>query len=215
MEVLFSSMLATFIIGLSFGAGACMFTCIPTLGVMLLAQDIGAKETSLQTLRFNLGRMSAYALLAAVSGMLGASLVQQLDMSHANLIFAAMLLFSASLLWQKGKVAGCSSSIGHKKRFRAGLFGMGFGMGLRPCAPLAGVMAASALTGSGAYGLLLGLSFGAGAIVIPQLVFGYGLGRAGAEMRSQLRDKQQLLARTGASVLVVVGVGVGMGWLSL
>ncbi len=214
MEVLFSSMLATFIIGLSFGAGACMFTCIPTLGVMLLAQDIDAKETSLQTLRFNIGRMSAYALLAAVSGLLGASLVGFLDLNYANLIFAAMLLFSAILLWRKGKVVGCSS-MGQKKRFRAGLLGMGFAMGLRPCAPLAGVMAASALTGSASYGLLLGLSFGAGAIVIPQLVFGYGLGSAGKELRSQLRDKQQQLARIGASVLAIVGVGVGGGWISL
>jgi len=214
VEVLFSAMLATFIIGLSFGAGACMFTCIPTLGVMLLAQDIGAKEISLQTLRFNLGRMSAYALLAAVSGLVGASLVGLLDMSYANLIFAAMLLGSAVLLWRKGKVAGCSSSK-QTKRLRAGLFGMGFAMGLRPCAPLAGVMAASATTGSGAYGLLLGLSFGAGAIVIPQLVFGYGLGKAGSEIRSQLRGRQQQLARIGASVLAFVGISVGMGWLSL
>ena len=213
MEVLLSAMLTTFIIGLSFGAGACMFTCIPTLGVMLLAQDIGAKETSLQTLRFNLGRMSAYALLAAVSGLVGASLVGLLNMSHANLIFAAMLLGSAVLLWRKGRVAGCSS--GKQKQIRAGLFGIGFAMGLRPCAPLAGVMAASAATGSGVYGLLLGLSFGAGAIVIPQLVFGYGLGRAGSEIRSQLRGRQQQLSRIGASVLAFVGISVGMGWLSL
>ncbi|PJA31562.1 MAG: hypothetical protein CO187_08785 [Zetaproteobacteria bacterium CG_4_9_14_3_um_filter_53_7] len=214
MEILFSSMLATFIIGLSFGAGACMFTCIPTLGVMLLSQDIGARETALQTLRFNLGRISAYTLLASVSGLVGASLVGLLDISHANLIFAAMLLFSAALLWHKGRVAGCSST-GQKKRLRAGLFGMGFAMGLRPCAPLAGVMAASAATGSAAYGLLLGLSFGAGAIVVPQLVFGIGLGRAGHEIRSQLRGRQQQLARIGASVLACVGIGVGMGWISL
>ncbi|OIO71559.1 MAG: hypothetical protein AUJ57_07065 [Zetaproteobacteria bacterium CG1_02_53_45] len=213
MEVLLSSMLATFIIGLSFGAGACMFTCIPTLGVMLLAQDIGARETSLQTLRFNLGRMSAYALLTAVSGLIGASLVGLLEVSHANYIFAAMLLFSGVLLWRKGKVAGCST--GYKKQLRAGLFGIGFAMGLRPCVPLAGVMAASAATGSAAFGLLLGLSFGAGAIIIPQLVFGYGLGRAGSEIRSQLRGRQQQLARVGASVLAFVGIGVGMGWISL
>ena len=213
MEVLFSAMLTTFIIGLSFGAGACMFTCIPTLGVMLLAQDIGARETSLQTLRFNLGRMAAYALLAAVSGLVGASLVGLLDMSHANYIFAAMLLGSAVLLWRKGRVAGGAS---HKqKQIRAGLFGIGFAMGLRPCAPLAGVMAASAATGSAAYGLLLGLSFGAGAIVIPQLVFGYGLGRAGSEIRSQLQGRQQQLSRIGAGVLGSVGIAVGMGWLSL
>ncbi|OIO72177.1 MAG: hypothetical protein COZ00_01865 [Zetaproteobacteria bacterium CG_4_10_14_0_8_um_filter_49_80] len=213
MEVLFSSMLATFIIGLSFGAGACMFTCIPTLGVMLLAQDIGAKETALQTLRFNLGRMSAYMLLTATSGFIGASLVGMLKVSHANYIFAVMLFISAILLWYKGKVSACSTA--RNKQLRAGLFGIGFSLGLRPCAPLAGVMAASGVTGSALYGLLLGLSFGAGAIVIPQLVFGYGLGRAGAEIRSQLRGRQQQLARTGASILACVGVGVGMGWITL
>lgn len=213
MEILLSAMLTTFIIGLSFGAGACMFTCIPTLAVMLLAQDIGARETSLQTWRFNAGRMSAYALLASVSGLVGASLVGLLDMSYANYIFAAMLLGSAVLLWRKGRVVGCAS---HKqKQLRAGLFGMGFAMGLRPCAPLAGVMAAAATTGSGVYGMLLGLSFGVGAIIVPQLVFGYGLGRAGGEMRSQLRGRQQQLARIGASVLAFVGAGVGMGWISL
>jgi sulfite exporter TauE/SafE len=213
MEIFLSSMLATFIIGLSFGASACLFTCIPTLGVVLLSQNIGAKETSLQTWRFNAGRMSAYALLTSVSGFVGASLVGLLEIGHANLIFAAMLLFSAALLWRTGKVTGCSST--QSKQTRAGLFGIGFAMGLRPCAPLAGVIAASAVTGSATYGLLLGLSFGAGAIIVPQLVFGYGLGRAGSEIRSQFMGRQQQLARVGASVLGFVGVGVGMGWVSL
>ncbi len=213
MEILFSSMVATFVIGLSFGAGACMFTCIPTLGVMLLAQDIDAKEVSRQTWRFNAGRMSAYALLASVSGLAGASLVGLLDVAHANWIFAAMLLFSATVLWRKGRVAGCSGGAG--KQVRAGLFGMGFAMGLRPCAPLAGVMAASAATGSVTSGLLLGLSFGAGAIVVPQIVFGVGMGMAGSEIRSQLVGRQQQLARAGSSVLAAVGIGVGMGWVSL
>ena len=213
MEILFSSMVATFVIGLSFGAGACMFTCIPTLGVMLLSQDIDAKEVARQTWRFNAGRMSAYALLTSISGLVGASLVGLLDIAHANWIFAAMLLFSAVVLWRKGKVVGCSG--GARQQVRAGLFGMGFAMGLRPCAPLAGVMAASAATGSLASGLLLGFSFGAGAVVVPQIVFGIGLGKAGSEIRSQLVGRQQQLARIGSSVLALVGVGVGMGWVSL
>ena len=85
MELLFSSIVATFVIGLSFGAGACMFTCIPTLGVMLLSQDIDAKEVARQTWRFNAGRMSAYSLLASVSGFVGASLVGLLDVAHPPL----------------------------------------------------------------------------------------------------------------------------------
>ena len=213
MELLLSSMLATFIIGLSFGAGACMFTCIPTLGVMLLSQDINAKEVARQTWRFNAGRMSAYALLTSVSGLAGASLVGLLDAYYANWIFAAMLLFSAVVLWRQGRVAGCSA--GARKQVRAGLFGIGFVMGLRPCAPLAGVMAASAATGSLTSGLLLGSSFGAGAVIVPQIVFGIGLGKAGSEIRSQFIGRQQQLAKVGSSVLVIVSVGVGMGWVSL
>ncbi len=213
MELLLSSMLATFIIGLSFGAGACMFTCIPTLGVMLLAQDIDAKEVAHQTWRFNAGRMSAYTALAAISGLLGASLTGLLNMAYANWIFAVMLLVSAVILWRKGRVAGCSGGAG--KEVRAGLFGMGLAMGLRPCAPLAGVMAAAAATGSVSSGVLLGLSFGAGAIIVPQVVFGIGMGMAGREIRSQLVGRQQQLARVGSSILAVVGVGVGMGWVSL
>ena len=215
MELLFSSMLATFVIGLSFGAGACMFTCIPTLGVMLLSQNLGPKETMVQTWRFNAGRLSAYGLLTAVSGWIGASLAGQLNMSQVNILFGAMLLVSAIMLWRKGKASNCGGS-GKQKRFiRAGAFGIGFGMGLRPCAPLAAVMAAAATTGSAFTGLLLGISFGLGAIIVPQLVFGYGLGHAGKTIRTQLQGRQEQLARTGASVLAFVGVSVAMGWLSL
>jgi len=213
MEVVISSMLATFMIGLSFGAGACMFTCIPTLGVMLMSQDLSPKETALQTWRFNVGRMSAYALLAAVSGFIGASLVGLLEAGQANIIFAVMMLFSAAILWRKGKQGLCTG--GQRKYLRAGLFGMGFSMGLRPCVPLAAVMTTAATTGSATTGLLLGLSFGFGAILIPQLLFGFGLGHAGKEIRSQLRGSQQLLSRVGATVIAFVGVGVGMGWVAL
>lgn len=213
MELLLSSMGATFVIGLSFGAGACMFTCIPTLGVALLAQQLTPGETMLQTWRFNLGRICAYALLAGGSGLLGASFEALLRDAPVNLIFAVLLIGSAVVLWRTGAASGCSS---HTARpMRGGLFGIGFGMGLRPCAPLTGVLVAAAATGSLSYGLLLGISFGLGAVVVPQLVFGLGLGRAGAEIRSQLRGKQQLLARSGAVILAMVGGGVGMGVIAL
>ncbi len=217
MEVVISSMIATFMIGLSFGAGACMFTCIPTLGVMLLSQQLTPKETALQTWRFNAGRLSAYALLATGSGLIGASLVGLLEAGQANVIFAVMMLFSALILWRKGKQGLCSNghSGGQQKYLRAGLFGMGFSMGLRPCVPLAAVMTAAATTGSAVTGMLLGLSFGLGAIIVPQLLFGFGLGHAGQEIRSQLRGNQQTFARVGATMIASVGIGVGMGWVAL
>jgi len=206
-------MLATFIIGLSFGAGACMFTCIPTLGVAILSQSLTPREVMAQTWRFNSGRIAAYALMAAVSGAIGASLVGLINVGFANLVLAGMLTISALLLWRTEKRPGCSGA--GKRLVMAGMFGMGFGMGLRPCLPLAGVMAAAAATGSWQHGLLLGSVFGVGAVVVPQIVFGYALGRAGAEMRSQMRKNQHLLSRVGATILLVVSVGVGMEWITL
>ncbi len=190
-----------------------MFTCIPTLGVVLLSQQFTPREAMLQTWRFNGGRITAYTLLGTASGGIGASFAALLKTAPVNLIFAVLLVGAAIMLWRKGTGSSCSS---HGRRsLGAGLFGMGFGMGLRPCVPLSGVMLVAAGTGSWSYGLLLGLSFGFGAIVIPQLVFGFALGRAGEELRSQLRTSQQSLTRSGAAILALVGIGVGMEWLSL
>jgi len=216
VELLLSSLPASFVIGLSFGASACMFACVPTLGVALLGGGDGGLSTQKMAVRFNGGRLFGYSLLGLVSGSLGATVTQLVADEHASLLFGALLLFAGVMLWRRGSARSCSS---HNKRndalFRGSMFGMGLGMSLTPCVPLAGVCAAAAATGSPWLGWLLGLAFGLGAIIPAQLFLGYGLGAAGQQLRAQLTNHAARLSRIASGVLLLVGAGVMGGLLKL
>lgn len=203
------------LLGLSFGAGPCMLSCAPTLGTVLATKSgLTARKSMGMTARFNGGRMAAYTLMAALSGAAGASLEQLFGEEPVNLLMAAAIFLSAWMLWQDG-----NKSCDEKHRFRPsinlGLFGIGFAMGLRPCAPMATVLGAAALTGSFWQGGLLGLAFGLGSVILPQLIFGLGFSLAGSQIRSQMATCAPHLGKAGAVVLMMTGIGVAGGWVSL
>jgi thiol:disulfide interchange protein DsbD len=87
-----------------------------------------------------------------------------------------------------------------------GLFLMGAGMALSPCAPLGTVLFSAALLGRAADGLALGLAFGLGAIVIPSLVYGIGVAHLGTRLRQQLASWRAPVERLSAGLLVVAGI---------
>jgi len=221
MEMLLSSLPASFVIGLSFGASACMFACVPTLGVALLGGGDGSISTLNMAARFNGGRLFGYSLLGLVSGSLGATVTQLMADEHASVLFGVLLVFAGVMLWRRGSVRSCGSHgpNSHNKRndslFRGSMFGMGLGMSLTPCVPLAGVCAAAAATGSPWLGWLLGLAFGLGAVIPAQLFLGYGLGAAGQQLRAQLTIHAAKLSRIASGVLLLVGAGVMSGLLKL
>jgi cytochrome c biogenesis protein CcdA len=93
-----------------------------------------------------------------------------------------------------------------------GLFLMGIGMALSPCAPLGVVLFSASLTGSAAGGLLLGVSFGLGAIVIPALAYGIGMAYLGTQLREQLQSWRPKIERISALLLVAVGISNLAGW---
>jgi biopolymer transport protein ExbB len=86
-----------------------------------------------------------------------------------------------------------------------GLFLMGAGMALSPCAPLSALLLAASATGSVTGGLLLGASFGVGAVLIPALVFGLLVAHVGGEVRGHLTHWRGALERTAAVLLIVLG----------
>jgi sulfite exporter TauE/SafE len=68
----------------------------------------------------------------------------------------------------------------------AGLFLMGMGMALTPCAPMSVVLVSAAAAGNPLWGLTLGLGFGIGAIVAPSLVYGLAVAYFGKRLREEL-----------------------------
>ncbi|MDQ7011558.1 MAG: sulfite exporter TauE/SafE family protein, partial [Mariprofundaceae bacterium] len=201
---------------LSFGASACMFSCIPTLGMAILTEQGGSYATMKLAARFNAGRWLGYSILGMVSGAIGVSITQGINSRHAGWIFGLLLIFSGLMLWRRSGRFACGK---HEKKedgmFKGSMFGMGLGMSLTPCVPLAAVCASAAASGSVWAGLLLGASFGLGAIIPAQLALGYGLGAAGQQIRAQLSMQAGRLGRIGGSTMMLIGVAVMGGMLQL
>jgi len=162
------------------------------------------------------GGITASILLGMVSDGIGVKITDGLDSQHAGWLLGASLMLAGLLLWQRGVSSSCGK---HGKKydfmFRGSMFDMGLGMSLTPCIPLAGVCVAAAASGSLWTGWLLGAAFGLGAVIPAQLLLGYGLSSAGAQLRSQLSRKAPQMGRIGGTILLLTGKGVMTGLIRL
>lgn len=213
MEMMFGGLAASMLLGLSFGASACIISCMPTLGVSLLSQQ---GSTVGLAWRFTAGRWLGYSMLGMISGGIGVTITEGLDSQQAGRLLGALLIASGLLLWRKNRSISCGKhGKGHDAMFKGSMFGMGLGMSLTPCIPLAGVCVAAAASGSLWSGWLLGAAFGVGAVLPAQLLLGYGLSSAGAQLRLQLSKKAPQIGRIGGTVLLLTGAGVMGGLIRL
>ena len=205
--------------GLIFGLGPCNIACFPYLGPVFLARDGGLRRSWRTIVPFSLGRLSGYTLLGLLAGLTGQIVDEQLDSPWVPMVLGgATILVGISLLFSNKKVTnGCSSSSSPskspgksyiKKLLPNGLFFMGVGMALNPCAPLGKVMLAASATTSAVAGSSLGLGFGIGAILVPALVFGVGMAYIGGQLREQLAQWRPILEKTSAILLILLGAGV-------
>ena len=207
--------------GLVFGLGPCNISCLPYLGPVFLARDGGLRNSWRTIVPFSLGRLSGYTLLGLFAGLTGQIVDDRLDTPWVPMILGgATILVGLSLLFSTKPMNGCSSAsatnrwfgkfrfgINIKRFLPDGLFFMGFGMALNPCAPLGKVMLAASATTSAVAGSSLGLGFGLGAILVPAVVFGVGMAYLGGQLREQLVQWTTALERTSAILLIFMGSG--------
>ncbi|MFC1602954.1 sulfite exporter TauE/SafE family protein [Pseudomonadota bacterium] len=208
--------------GLVFGLGPCNISCLPYLGPVFLARDGGLKHSWRTIVPFSMGRLSGYTLLGLFAGLTGQIIDERLDTPWVPMILGgATILVGLSLLFSNKPMSGCSSSSVTSSRFSKfipklnikrflpdGLFFMGFGMALNPCAPLNKVILAASATTSAIAGFTLGLGFGLGAILVPAVVFGVGMAYVGNQLRAQMAEWRTTLERTSAVMLIFMGSGI-------
>jgi sulfite exporter TauE/SafE len=204
-------------LGLVFGMSACTITCLPYLGPVLLASDGGIRHSWRTLLPFSLGRLTTYASLATAAGMAGQYLGKATAGGEVRwLLGTAAVLVGLALLLRSSTRGACNSgseaSIVRLERGRTqkalmpgGLFLMGAGMALSPCAPLGTVLFSAAATASAGHGLALGLGFGLGAITIPSLFYGVGIAYLGSRLRERLQQWLPGIERLSALLLILVG----------
>ena len=221
---------AALILGLSFGAGPCNIACLPYLGPVFMATGDGVRNSWRTLVPFSAGRLSGYALLGAVAGWAG--LLVQGWISHPGTRWvlggATIAVAIALLLRHYRSQPGCNNKPDAVKTpvvpvadlhrttplLPGGLFFMGMGMALNPCAPLTTVIFAAAATASALGGFSLGMGFGLGAVIIPSLIFAFGVAHMGAQIREHLENWRGPLEKFSVALLLLMGTATALGWIA-
>ncbi|MFA6202949.1 MAG: sulfite exporter TauE/SafE family protein [Gallionella sp.] len=216
-------------LGFAYGMGPCLISCAPFLGPVFLASEGGVRKSWKIILPLSLGRLLAYSSFGAVVGTFGHYVKDAAVTDSVRIIvgFAVLMIGVALLLRNKhcgssraatGMSAGTHVLQRIDKQGSAqalmpgGLFLMGIGMTLSPCAPLGVVLFSAAMSGSALGGLALALSFGLGAIVIPALFFGIGMAYLGTRLREQLQSWRPVIERISAALLIMAGISNLVRW---
>lgn len=208
-------------LGMLYGLGPCLVSCLPYLGPVFLNADQGVRKSWKILLPLSLGRLTVYSGFGAISGWWGSRFVAGVEGWVVHLaIGLAMLLVGISLLSRRCRGSSCKAgSAGEAvvawssrkppaaaQMMPFGLYLMGVGMALTPCAPLSAVLISSAATGSSGLGALLGLCFGLGAITAPSLVYGVVVAYFGEQLRARLGTWLPRLEGLSAGLLLAVGI---------
>ena len=216
---------AALLLGLSFGAGPCNIACLPYLGPVFTASGQGIRDSWRTLLPFSLGRLSGYALLGGAAGWAGVLVQDWVETPWVRwLLGGATILVALSILLRKNKTA-CHSPRNRpqevtlkpspdKPLLPGGLYLMGMGMALNPCAPLTTIILAAATTASIYAGLSLGIGFGLGAVLIPTLIFTFGIAHFSEQLRQHLGQWRGALESSSIGLLILMGIATASGWIT-
>ena len=213
--------LSIFIIGLSYGATACMFSCMPFLSPILLSNSNNTKEALGVILPFSLGRIFSYIIIAIVAFISSAWVKQVLD---DNYIFSIILGTSTISMgiYLLYKSFYTQSSCGHTsplikkpKLNKLGFFTIGATMSINPCAPIMALLAVAANSSSIYNSIGLGLSFGVGAVIFSIIFYGFIVSKVIKGLMVQFSSYKLLIEKIAALLLVIVGLLVLNGSLIL
>lgn len=207
-------------LGLAYGLGPCLVSCLPYLGPVFLARDFSLRRSWRVVLPLSAGRLVGYGSFGLVAGLAGNVMKDGAAAPTVRLVVgAAALMMGLALLWRRPACAGGARS-GSAVPLRridvradeprsllpGGLFLMGIGMALTPCAPLGVVLFSATASASALHGMALGMTFGLGAIVVPGIVYGVGAAYLGGRLREELGNWRPAMERIAAGLLILVGL---------
>ncbi|DAB39923.1 MAG TPA: hypothetical protein CFH81_06800 [Sulfurovum sp. UBA12169] len=216
------SYFSLFIIGLSYGSTACMFTCMPFLSPFLVNDSATVKQSIGVVLPFSLGRIFSYTMISVVAlssaGLIKAILDDNTIFQLILGIFTMMMgLFMLYGIFRKNKKS-CSLAppIGVKRSAsRFGLFGIGAMVALNPCTPVLTLVALAASSETLANAAGMGISFGVGAALIPFLFYGFFLSNIIRGLLREFRTYVKMIEVAAALLLFITGVLILNGHLIL
>jgi thiol:disulfide interchange protein DsbD len=205
-------------LGLVYGLGPCLVSCLPYLGPVFLARDFDLRRSWRVVGPLAAGRLVGYSAFGLAAGLAGQVVKDGMAAPTVRLVVgAAAVMMGLALL---GRRPACTQAPGGaavplrrmslppepRTLLPGGLFLMGVGMALTPCAPLGVVLFSAAAGASAPQGAMLGLAFGLGAIIVPSIVYGVGAAYLGRRLREELKNWRPTMERIAAGLLIVVGL---------
>ncbi|MDD3591055.1 MAG: sulfite exporter TauE/SafE family protein [Sulfurovum sp.] len=215
------SLFSLFLIGLTSGATACMFSCMPFLAPLLMTHSTNLKQATQVVLPFSLGRIFSYtmiAMAASLSSLLAKNILEDNTLFQVLLGTVTMLMGIFLLVRTLSKrPAGCHTSRCYPQNIKGalGIFGIGALVSLNPCAPIVTLIALSANTTVWTSAASYGLSFGLGAVLVPFLFYTLIAGTIVQGLIEQFRKYIKYIEIFAASLLILVGIMVFAGKIAL
>ncbi|WP_373035915.1 sulfite exporter TauE/SafE family protein [Sulfurimonas sp.] len=217
----YTTFFSIFIIGLSYGATACMFSCMPFLSPLLVGNSNNTKQALGVILPFSLGRIFSYTLIAIVAYLSSVWVKQMLNDNHffSIILGSSTISMGVYLLYKSfhssNSCANSAPLIKKPKLNKIGFFTIGATMSVNPCAPIMALLAVAANSSSIYNSIGLGLFFGVGAVIFSIIFYGFVLSTVVKGMMIQFSSYKLLIERIAALLLVTVGLLVLNGVLVL
>ncbi len=210
-----SSYLYLFIIGLSYGATACMFSCMPFLIPLLVGNSDNTKEGFLVIVPFSLGRVFSYSLLSAIAFSSSFWIKKVLDdRVIINTTLGSVTILIGIYIFYKSfkKNSSCKNSkFFIKDRGVFGFFAIGALMAVNPCAPLLTLIGVTINSDTLLEAIISGLCFGMGAILFSMFIYGVVFSKIISGTIQQFKKYKQHIERAMALFLIFFGIRILTG----
>ncbi|MDD5052176.1 MAG: sulfite exporter TauE/SafE family protein [Sulfuricurvum sp.] len=211
------ALISLFLVALSYGATACMLTCMPLLSPILLANSATREQSLRVLLPISLGRISGYMTLSLIA-YLGASMVKSFisDTELMGYLLGSITLILAGRLWFSLKASSsCCTTSPQTPQGNIALFITGALLSMSICAPVVTMMTLSATSHSLLWSLAYGAVFGLGATLLWFLFFSVVLTQILKESLIHLSHYRNVLQHAAPILLAGVGIAIFKGWIHL
>jgi len=209
-----------FLIGLSYGATACMFSCMPFLAPLLISNSTKSVSSLRVVLPFSLGRVVTYIFISLIASssslfiksILNDNTIFQLILGSFTILIGLGLLYTTLIV-----DARCKSKVSTSKKPKGtlGIFGIGALVSLNPCVPVLTLITISANTTTYLFSFLNGLLFGLGAVLVPFIFYTLIVGRIFQGLIEQFKVYTKYIQIFASLLLIFVGSMVVAGKISL
>jgi len=214
--------LGAFFLGLTYGLTYCTFACAPYLVAYIGGAQKGLVRGIHATLIFGLGRITTYALLGGLAGILGGLLYSYDLKRYAGIAFGVVIIVIGIGIFVKRRSLTCGNMDRDKlwpvsrhlpHNIDVGAFAMGTALGLMPCAPLVAVLLYSAALFSPLQSAVLASLFGLGTMVSPLLLVGGLSGWLSGLIRDETPDYRGWMSGICGGILILMGASMAWGCL--